>query len=163
MLWTRAGRWGRLALPAVALLSLAVLAAITVRDIEVWKSNVSLWTRVIEVQPHSFGKAYYQRATFLIQEERFQEALPDADQALAIAARKGYPGIHENYAQVARIRGSMGDLDGAIEALGKAIEASGPPFDAAYRFERASLYEATGRGGEARREREAAEREHGGG
>jgi hypothetical protein len=162
LLWTHAGRRVRVALPVVMFLTLAVLAAITVRDIGTWRSNVSLWSRAIDLQPRAFGKPYYQRATYLIREGRFQEALADADEALAIAGRKGYPGIHENYAQVARIRRDLGDLGGATEAIGKAIEASGPPLDSAYRFERAALYEAAGKLEEARREREAARSAHGG-
>ncbi len=126
-------------LPAGALVLLALLAAITVREIGVWKDDVALWSRVIDLQPHRFGRAYFQRSASLSEQGRFREALADANEALSIAARKGYPGIHENYAQVGRILARMGETDLAVDYIGKAIEVAEPPLREHYQLERDGL------------------------
>jgi tetratricopeptide (TPR) repeat protein len=128
------GRWNWL-LPGGTAALLVALAAVTVRDIGFWKDDIALWSRVIEVQPHRFGKAYYLRAGYLNRAGRHEEALADANEALSIAARKGFPGIHENYAQVARVRRGLGDLGGAEAFYEKAVAASAPPFADMYRAE----------------------------
>jgi hypothetical protein len=163
VVWSRLSlaSWGRRLLPACVIMLLAGLAAVTVREIGYWKNDGTLWSRVIELQPHRFGKAYFQRSLFLNKEGRYQEALADANEALWIAARKEYAGIHENYAQIGRIRRNMGDLDRAIYFLGMAIELAGPPWREGYRLERAMLYEETGNAEQANREFDAAMPMHG--
>lgn len=145
-LWLRLpafkSRW--ILLGILSLLLLATLEAVTVRDIGFWKNDISLWTRVIELQPHRFGKAYYQRSLFLFRAKRYEEALADAEEALTIAKRKNYPGIHENYAHRGDILSKMGRHEEALADFTKAIELSGEPFNATYYYERAAVYRAAG-------------------
>jgi hypothetical protein len=117
---------------------LAGLAALTVRDIGHWKDDVSLWSRVIELQPHRFGKAYAQRALFLGRKGEYRAALSDLDEALAIARRKRYGAIHEIYAQRGRARQRMGDLEGAVIDFNLAIEVADDRHRAMYLAERAA-------------------------
>lgn len=125
-------------------LLLAALWAVTVRDIGFWKDDLTLWSRVIDLQPHQFGKAYYQRSLFLDIAGRYEEALADADEALKIAARKGYSGIHENYLNRGVILSKMGRYSEALADISKAIDLSGEPFNASYYYERASVYRKIG-------------------
>jgi hypothetical protein len=135
---------GRRILPLALALPLGSLAAVTVRDVGFWRDDVTMWSRVIDLAPHRFGKAYFERAFSLAASGRNAEALADASEALAIAERKGYRQIHENHAQVAEILGSLGDVTGAIDAYGRAIEASGEPWREQYRWERARLLDVAG-------------------
>lgn len=123
---------------------LATLEALVIRDIGHWKNDIALWTRVIELQPHRFGKAYYQRSLFYFRAKMYEEALADAEEALAIAKRKSYPGIHENYAHRGDILSKMGRHTEALEDFTKAIELSGEPFTASYYYERAAIHRSAG-------------------
>lgn len=127
------------------LIILAALAFLTVRDIGNWKNDIALWTRVIELQPHKFGKVYFQRSLFLHLEGEYQKALSDVNEALAIALRKKYGGIHELYAHRARILKDMKDYDGAVADFDRAIELSGQPYSAIYQEERNAIYREMGR------------------
>lgn len=123
---------------------LLVLVAITVRDTAFWKNDITLWSRVIELEPHRFGKAYFQRSLFLNLAGEYQKALADVDEALAIALRKKYPGVFELYAQRATILKNLQDYEGAIVALNQAIETSGGMFADQYLRERGKIYRLLG-------------------
>ncbi|MBF0327639.1 MAG: tetratricopeptide repeat protein [Nitrospirae bacterium] len=129
----------KLLVPVCVLFVLATLAFLTVRDIGFWKNDIALWSRVIELQPHMFGKAYFQRSLFLNLEGEYQKALSDVDEALTIALRKNYGGIHEIYAHRARIFKNMKDYDSAVADFDRAIELSGPPYSTIYNDEREAL------------------------
>lgn len=133
------------AILAGVLAALAASAYFTVRDIGHWKNDIALWTRVIELQPHKFGKVYYQRSLFLHLEGEYQKALSDVNEAIDIALRKNYGGMHELYAHRARIHKDMRDLDAAVADFSKAIDLSGEPYSSAYSGERRALYEEGGR------------------
>lgn len=141
VLWRRlphGGTWRRVSsLGALALL--AGLSALTVRDIGYWRDDVALWSRVIEVQPRRYGRAYFERANALSRAGRHEEALADANEALAAATRKGYPEVHENYAQVARVYRALGDRVGAEAFYARAVAVSTPPLAEMYRAELDSL------------------------
>ncbi len=90
-LWSRLGRSGRAAAGAVAVLALAALVAVTTRDTGHWRDDLTLWTRVLELDPR-FGLSYAQRSAALEDRGRIAEALSDLDRALSIAQSKGFSG-----------------------------------------------------------------------
>jgi tetratricopeptide (TPR) repeat protein len=158
-LWGRVGGSPRrAALVGGTALVAAALVAVTWRDIGHWRSDLRLWSRVIEVQPHAFGTPYSLRAGYLSLAGRFGEALPDALEALAIAERKGFAGVHENHAQVAGIYRALGDLPSALAAIDRALQTAPPERRGTYLAERASIFEAAGRPEEAARDRQEAAR-----
>jgi hypothetical protein len=114
---------------------LAGFASLTVRDIGFWRDDVALWSRVIELQPHRFGRAYSQRAVILYRQGEYRKALEDVNEALSIAERKQYAAIHEIYAQRARIQKSMKEYEGAAADYNKAVELSGEPHRGKYSAE----------------------------
>lgn len=123
---------------------LAVLVSVTVRDIEYWRNDITLWSRVIELQPRKFGKAYYQRALFYVQAGDYQSALPDATEALNIALAKKYVDVHEVYALRARILWVLRDAAGAIADYTAAIERTDAMHGVVYFEERGAIYQAMG-------------------
>lgn len=125
---------------------LLALAALTVRDIGAWRDDGALWSRVIELDPHRFGKPYALRASYLEKAGRFDEALADVDEALAIASRKGYGAVHEIFAQRARLRWRVRDVEGALADFGAAIEASREPYRSMYLAERSGVLAAAEKG-----------------
>lgn len=118
---------------------LASFASLTVRDISFWRDDVALWSRVIELQPHRFGRPYSQRAFILNRQGEYQKALTDINEALTIAERKQYAAIHEIYAQRARIKKNLQEFDGAAADFSKAIELSREPFRTSYNEELSSM------------------------
>ena len=139
----RMPKWGR-GVRGGAAMVLAGCALVTVRDIGTWKNDITLWSRVIELQPHKFGKAYFQRSLFLNIAGEYEKALADVNEALSAAKLKKYGGIHEIYVQRAKIRRNMKDFDGAIADLSTAIELSGVPYTEEYYRERGAIYRETG-------------------
>lgn len=123
---------------------LAVLVSVTVRDIGYWRNDITLWSRVIELQPRKFGKAYYQRALFYIRAGDYQSALPDATEALNIALAKKYVDVHEIYALRARILWVLRDAAGAIADYTAAIERTDPMHGVVYFEERGAIYQVLG-------------------
>jgi len=121
---------------------LVCLASITVRDTAFWKNDITLWSRVIELEPHKFGMAYFQRSLFLYRTGEYQQALSDVNEAVLIASRKGYAG-YEIYAQRAAILKKMKDYEGALADLDRAIELSQGMFADVY-AERGDLHRILG-------------------
>jgi tetratricopeptide (TPR) repeat protein len=99
------------------------LTAVTLRLEPVWKDDVSLWTRAIEVRPHFSGRTYFMRAIALEQRGDLGAAARDLDEALAIAAAKRLPQIGDLYLRRARLRGRLGDLAGAAQDYDQAAAA----------------------------------------
>lgn len=119
-------------------------ALLTVRDIGFWRDDVALWSRVIELQPHRFGRPYSQRATILSRQGDYSRALADVSEALLIAERKRYQAVHEIYAQRARIFRNMKEYDRSSADFRKAIELSGEPNRTMYAAELEALGEQMG-------------------
>lgn len=133
-------RYKRIFVKSVIVATLIWFACITIRDIGFWKSDVTLWSRVIELEPHKFGKAYFQRSLFLNLDGEYQKALVDVNEALAIALQKKYPGIYEIYGQRAAILKNMKNYEGALADLNRAVETSNIMFKGKYYKERGELY-----------------------
>jgi len=130
---------------AVAVLILLFNSFITVRDIGFWKDDVTLWTRVIAVQPRVMGLAYLYRSLAFENIGDHQRALRDISQAFKIAEQKNYRGIHEIYVVRARVFKKMGDLDRAVDDLTTAIGISTYPKNHFYYIERGMIYEEQGK------------------
>jgi len=129
----------------VAVIILLFNSSITTRDIRFWKDDVTLWTRVIAVQPRAMGLAYTYRSIAFEKLGDHQKALADISQAFAIAERKGYREIHEIYFVRARVHKNMGNLDNAIADLTSAIGISAYPKNHFYYMERGMIYEEQGK------------------
>jgi hypothetical protein len=77
------------------------LALLTLRQISLWRTTETIATREIELFPRQVGAAYLARARYRNETGRYAQALEDADEALAIALRKG---LAEVYADVSSTR-----------------------------------------------------------
>lgn len=136
--------WGIIVITIPVCMVLLSYAAITARDIGFWKNDIALWSRVIELQPNSFGFAYSQRSYFYTYTGEYAKALADIDVALAIATRKSYASIHEIYGERADILKAMRRYDEALIDLGKAIETSNDMFRGKYYRQRAKIHNERG-------------------
>ena len=122
---------------------------ISVRDIGFWKDDVTLWSRVIELQQsQKIGKPYFQRALAHSARGDYPKALDDINVAFSIAESKKYRGLHELHAARARILKGLGDRDAAIAEYGKAIESAVPPIPQYYLIERDELLTLQGKRGQ---------------
>lgn len=134
-------------LSAVSIVSIFIVSSmllmycvVTRRDISHWKSDVSLWTRVIDLKPHTTGRAYYERGYAYFLSGNFDRALDDTNEALRIAASKNYNRIYEIQVQRARILGQMGKLEDAVAAYSEAIHLDSSQMRNVYFAERGNMY-----------------------
>lgn len=153
-----ASRFVPMLLKAATGVVLIALVAITVRDTGFWKNDITLWSRVIELEPHRFGKAYFQRSLFLNLAGEYEMALADVNEAITIALSKNYGGVFELYAQRATILKNMQKYEGALADLSRAIETSGGMFADRYYRERGEIYRLLGDMERANADFKAAER-----
>jgi hypothetical protein len=119
-------------------------AVLVTRDIGFWKDDVTLWNRVIELQPNTIGRSYYQRALAYTVRGDYNNALRDINVAFSIAESKKYRGLHEIHAARARIFKGLGEVDAALAEYGKAITSAPPPVPRNYYLERAALWKSQG-------------------
>lgn len=110
---------------------------VTIIHISFWKDDVTLWSRVIDLNPHSTGRAYYQRSYAHYMRGELQLALADINRALDIAVKKKYRALHEIYPMRAQILAKSGDYNGAIADYSRALESAGGN-------DRANIYMARG-------------------
>jgi Flp pilus assembly protein TadD len=87
----------------------------TTRQLEVWRNNESLWTRVIRLYPGT-GMAYVNRGTWLGKRGRVPEAVRDLQTARSLGVWSGemFEGLGNGY-------GTLGDLDSALVMFGEAL------------------------------------------
>lgn len=116
----------------------------TVRDIGHWQSDISVWSRVIELEPHKHGRAYYQRSLFNNLAGNYPQALQDVTEAMKIASEKQYVGIHEIYAQRALIYKNMGELTNSVADIDTAIGLSNEMYLRKYFRIRADIHNKMG-------------------
>lgn len=128
----------------ITVLLLLIACVFTWQQIAVWRNDVTLWTRVIELQPHTIGRAYFQRGYAFLAAGDYPKALADMNEALAIATRKQYRQMQDIYVVRARILAGLGDYQGAIGDYTSAIAADSSSNRARYYRERGALYQNLG-------------------
>lgn len=127
----------------VALL-LSLYGFLTAREISFWKDDVTLWTRVIDLNPHSSGRAYFQRSNAYRIRRDYQRSLADINEAFAIAVQKKYNAMHDLYGARAGILSYMGNFTGAIEDYTKALETAKDITRSMILYERGTVYKKMG-------------------
>lgn len=121
-------------------LILSISGFLTVREISFWKDDVTLWTRVINLNPHVSGRAYFQRSNAYRVKRDYQKALSDINEAIAIATRKNYNAMHDIYGERAKIYSDMGNLSGAITDYTKALETATGAARSMILYDRGTVY-----------------------
>lgn len=112
----------------VLLLTAALLSLLTVRQIGVWKSGITLWTHVLEHDPAASPIfTYNNRAIAYLRQGRLDEAYTDLTTGLAAA-----PGLFELRYRRGAVLLRKGDLEGAIADFSQVI-AQDPSYTYAYR------------------------------
>lgn len=131
----------------VAAVSVILLTycTITRMDISYWKSDIALWNRVIDLNPHSTGRAYFQRGYAYLANGQLDRALADADEALRIAISKNYNRLYDIQLLRARILRQRGNFDEAIAAYTLAINQDTSPNRYMYLAERGDTYSKMGK------------------
>lgn len=117
---------------------------VTIRHITFWKDDVTLWTRVIDLNPNATGRAYFQRSHAYSMRGDHRLALADINRALDIAMRKQYRALHEIYQMRAQISAKLGDFEGAIEDYSRALESAGGGERAMLYWARGEIYQRIG-------------------
>lgn len=109
-------RAARFAVPVLALCAIAVLSLLTIRQIYIWKSDLDLWTRVVEKGTEPNYIPYYNRATTHLGMDRPEQAVLDLTAALAL--RRDWHAIYNNralaYAKLGRFDKALSDYDQAL-------------------------------------------------
>lgn len=108
----------------VVTVALILLGGVTIKHISFWQNDVTLWTRVIDLQPHATGRAYFQRANAYIRTGEFYKALADVNEALVIATQKQVKHLYPIYGTRAEILKNIGDDKGALANYGNAISSA---------------------------------------
>jgi len=124
------------------LVSVALLAVLTVRQIGIWKNTVDLWTSVITREPERIPEAYFKRGNAFREEGKFARALADYDRMIALD-----PSFPQVYINRGALWGGLGRLDRALQDFTTAI-ALEPSLAMAY-GNRSQVFIATGRLGDA--------------
>ncbi len=73
----------------VAVVAALALGAVTVRDAGAWRDDVTLWSRVIDLDPEGSARAWLERSNGQVRRGDLAAALADLDRALAVGARRG--------------------------------------------------------------------------
>ena len=129
---------------AAVLLALGGLAYLTVRQIAVWRTSLSLWDYVIEREPTRMPLAYNNRGLALLHLERHDQAIADYTRAIELVRASGdkpttlswQPYVNRGVALLEK-----GEADRAIEDFNIAI--SMRPFCRTY-YLRGMAFEAKG-------------------
>lgn len=124
----------------VAVMLLSTYCFITQRDIADWKNDIALWNRVIELNPHGTGRAYYQRSYAYMIAGQFEKALNDIDEAYRIAASKNYNRMFDLDMQRARVLRQLGNYQEALASYSRAIDMDSSQDRYMYMIERGNLY-----------------------
>jgi tetratricopeptide (TPR) repeat protein len=67
---------------AASVLVIVTLSFLTVKQIQIWKDSVTLWTYAIEKDPGKASVAYKNRGVFFQEKGRFDRAIEDYDKAI---------------------------------------------------------------------------------
>lgn len=112
------------------------LSLLTVKLIGIWKNDIDLWSYVIEKEPKAY-LAYYIRSFSLKGTGQLDEAMADADKAIALN-----PSYWPSYENRADIFEKKGLFDKALADYDKAIALN--PSKAELYYNRGALFERTG-------------------
>ena len=118
------GRSGRV-LFLLPVLLFSLLGALTIRQINVWKDSVALWSSVQERFP-DYPDAYFRRADGYANQGNYREAIKDSDRVIALD-----PLFHEAYNYRGLYYKATGDYASAFRDFSKTIELK-PGFAKAY-------------------------------
>jgi tetratricopeptide (TPR) repeat protein len=121
---------------AIAVLVLASLSYLTVKQIGVWRNDLGLWTYVIEKEPNAY-LAYYIRSFTYRGKGQLDRAMEDSNKAIAL--NPSYWASYQNRAAILERRGLF---DKAMADYDKAI-ALNPSYARLY-YERGALFEKMG-------------------
>lgn len=113
--WRRWPGWPRRALLAAALVASVSLAAMTARQVAVWRSPESLWRHALATTESSI--AHYNLGVVLTDRGQPADAIPHYRRALAIR-----PSYFKAQANLGLVLARTGRWDEAIEAYGRALE-----------------------------------------
>ncbi|HXX81927.1 MAG TPA: tetratricopeptide repeat protein [Thermodesulfovibrionales bacterium] len=133
---TRSPALTRIAVAAAVFLCVP-MAYLTVKQIHVWKSSITLWDSVIERTPMGVSIAYTNRGLALMKMGRLDGALEDFNKAIALD-----PSDYKAYGDRGLVFDQIGQSDKAIEDFDKAI-ALNPAFYEAYTV-RGALFDKMG-------------------
>lgn len=112
-------KWVRVALVQVVMLLLTVSSIATFRQIGVWKSTESVWSRVIEIKPS--GRAYKERSFYYLMTGNYSAALADMTSSLEYARRAELEEIYNLYAFRGEILMLMGRFSEAVDDYSLAL------------------------------------------
>lgn len=141
---SRKGIAGRSLVLFGAAVLVVVLSIMTYRQISVWRSTETFWTRVIKVQPLAIS--YKERGLYYHMTGRYDEAVADFTAALGNIPVTLKPYEYNFYAFRAESLRASGRFEEAVSDYGTAIGMHPHP---AYFFGRGLALRALGRGGEA--------------
>lgn len=141
---TMTSRLPRLLL-AVVVASLLLFYVVMTNDLlKEWKNSETIWTRVINIRP--VGRAYYYRALFYVEKNRYNEAIDDLQISIKMALSAGYPDVDELYALKGDALYKAGRYVEALEAFTAAISVKPR---ATYYYHRGDVFKALGKSREA--------------
>ncbi len=136
--------WRRLLTKSVLIVYLSSLVIMTLFQVQIWRNDITLWSTVIDANPHN-DLAYHNRGYALLQEKEYTLALLDFEKSLQIN-----PGRFESYNNRGMIFTEQGEFRKALNEFDKALAIS-PGFSAVF-INRGNLYRAAGRLSEAIKE-----------
>ena len=117
---------------------------ITERLIGSWKNPETLWSRVIDIRP--VGRAYFYRALYLVEKQRYQEAAADLQVSIQMALSAGYPKVYELYALRGDALYRTGRYEEALVTFTSAITLNPLP---SYFYHRGLVFKVMGKNKEA--------------
>jgi len=131
------GLTSKLVTAGAVLFVFVAITYLTVKQIRIWKNDITLWSYVIEKQPTGVPQAYNNRGLTFVDMEQFDKAMEDFDKAIA-----SNPGFYEAFNHRGGTFEKMGQFDKAIDDFDKAISLN-PRYAEAY-YNRGVVYGKTG-------------------
>jgi len=110
----------------VIISSLVLMAYLTYMQIGVWRNSIDLWSYVIEKEPQTVPRAYYNRGVVFYRMRQFDKAITDFDKAISLR-----PSYYKAYNNRGLVLAQMGHYDLAIENYNIVIDLR-PLDDTAY-------------------------------
>lgn len=85
-LWPRWSGYpgGKRIAAVLAMVPVMAMASLTLKQVRIWNSSITLWSHVIDREPGKIHLAYHNRGVALVASGEFDLAVKDADQAIAL-------------------------------------------------------------------------------